>query len=47
MGNLGRKRRRIEVLPSEPAQAPERPPQKAPEQPPQREPARTPERSQP
>ena len=40
MGNIGRRRRRIEVLPAEPVSVPERAPSPAPQQP---EPDRVPE----
>jgi hypothetical protein len=33
MGNIGRRRRRIEILPSEPVTIPERAPSPAPQQP--------------
>ena len=46
MGNIGRRRRRIVVLPSEPVQAPERAPERAPEQQPATDPVRIPEPSQ-
>lgn len=45
MGNIGRRRRRIEVLPSEPITVPERAPSPAPEQAPQPEPDGVPEPS--
>ena len=48
MGNIGKRRRHIEVLPSEEAApAPAHAPERTPEQPPARQPERTPEPSRP